>query len=35
MNVNVLLPASGPGFVTNNRGNDQFQFGQQVLSTPA
>jgi hypothetical protein len=29
MNVNVLLPASGPGFVTNNRGNDQFQFGQQ------
>jgi hypothetical protein len=29
MDVNVLLPASGPGFVTNNRGNDQFQFGQQ------
>ena len=29
MNINVLLPANGPGFVTNNRGNDQFQFGQQ------
>lgn len=28
MNVDVLLPVSGPGFVTNNRGNDQFQFGQ-------
>jgi hypothetical protein len=29
MNVDVLLPVKGPGFVTNNRGNDQFQFGQQ------
>jgi conjugal transfer mating pair stabilization protein TraG len=29
MNIDVLLPVSGPGFVTNNRGNDQFQFGQQ------
>lgn len=29
MNVDVLLPANGPGFVTNNRGNDQFQFAQQ------
>ena len=31
MNIDVLLPVKGPGFVTNNRGNDQFQFGQ--LST--
>lgn len=29
MNVNILLPANGPGFVTNNRGNNEFQFGQQ------
>jgi len=29
MNVDVLLPINGPGFVTNNRGNNQFQFGQQ------
>jgi len=29
MSVDVLLPANGPGFVTNNRGNDEFQFGQQ------
>ena len=29
MNVDVLLPESGTGFVTNNRGNDEFQFGQQ------
>jgi penicillin-insensitive murein endopeptidase len=29
MKVNILLPRSGPGFVTNNRGNDEFQFGQQ------
>jgi hypothetical protein len=28
MNIDVLLPVKGPGFVTNNRGNDQFQFGQ-------
>ena len=28
-NVDVLLPESGTGFVTNNRGNDEFQFGQQ------
>jgi len=29
MSVDVLLPANGPGFVTNNRGEDEFQFGQQ------
>jgi len=29
MNIDVLLPINGPGFVTNNRGNNQFQFGQQ------
>lgn len=30
MNVNIQLPASGTGFVTNNRGaNGEFQFGQQ------
>jgi penicillin-insensitive murein endopeptidase len=29
MNADVLLPESGTGFVTNNRGNDEFQFGQQ------
>ncbi len=29
MSVDVLLPASGTGFVTNNRGNDEFQFGEQ------
>ena len=29
MKIDVLLPVSGPGFVTNNRGNDEFQFGQQ------
>lgn len=28
MSVKTLLPASGTGFVTNNRGNDEFQFGQ-------
>lgn len=28
MNVDVLLPNGGTGFVTNNRGNDEFQFGQ-------
>ena len=28
MSVDTLLPASGTGFVTNNRGNDEFQFGQ-------
>src|SRR5215813_4252212 len=28
--VNVLLPESGPGFVTSNRGNDEFQWGQQT-----
>jgi hypothetical protein len=28
-NVDVLLPESGTGFVTNNRGNDEFQWGQQ------
>ena len=29
MNVNTLLPASGAGFVTNNRGpSGKFQFGQ-------
>lgn len=28
-NVDVLLPKTGTGFVTNNRGNDEFQFGQQ------
>ena len=27
--VNVLLPESGTGFVTNNRGDDEFQWGQQ------
>lgn len=29
MSVTILLPENGPGFVTNNRGNDEFQFGQQ------
>lgn len=29
MNVDVLLPRSGTGFVTHNRGDDEFQFGQQ------
>ena len=30
MNIDTLLPQSGPGFVTNNRGADgEFQFGQQ------
>ena len=29
MNVDVLLPESDTGFVTNNRGDDEFQFGQQ------
>jgi hypothetical protein len=29
MNIDVLLPVKGPGFVTNNRGNNQFQFGLQ------
>lgn len=28
MSVDTLLPANGTGFVTNNRGNDEFQFGQ-------
>ena len=29
MNINTLLPASGAGFVTNNRGpSGKFQFGQ-------
>ncbi len=29
MNVNTVLPASGVGFVTNNRGpSGKFQFGQ-------
>src|ERR1051325_11123179 len=29
MKVDVLLPKNGTGFVTNNRGNDEFQFGIQ------
>jgi len=29
MNIDVLLPPNGPGFVTNNRGNNEFQFAQQ------
>ena len=29
MNIDVLLPPNGSGFVTNNRGNNHFQFGQQ------
>jgi hypothetical protein len=28
MKIDTLLPASGTGFVTNNRGADEFQFGQ-------